>query len=135
MRQQSRFLATATETDKSKGRVTDNKQFLAQSMLVAIAPSPESRKVPSMLNCAKALGLSVTSVKHLLKLAENQRRCLRKLEPGLSWSKVKARRGYSKVTPAIWKKLHQWILDHPHMIDSPISKDCLLIKDPEPPKG
>jgi hypothetical protein len=135
MKQQSRFLVTAMETDKSKGRATDDKRSFAQSMLVAIAPSPESRKVPSMRDRAAALGLPKTSGTRLLKLAENQRRRLRNLEPGLSWSRVKARLGHSKVTPIIRQKLHEWILDHPHVIDSPIAKDCLWIKDPEAPEG
>ena len=135
MSQQSRFLATAMETDKSKARATDDKRSFAQSMLVAIAPSPESRKVPSVQSRAAALGLSKTSGWRLLKLAENQRRRLRNLEAGLSWSKVKARIGHSKVTPVIRQKLHDWILDHPHVIDSPISNDCLWIKDPEAPEG
>jgi len=35
----------------------------------------------------------------------------------------------------IRQKLHDWILDHPHVIDSPITNDCLWIKDPEAPEG
>jgi hypothetical protein len=135
MKQQSRFLVTAMETDKCKGRATDDNRSFAQSMLVAIAPSPESRKVPSMRERAAALGLSQTSGRRLLILAENRRRRLRNLEPGLSWSKVKARIGHSKVTPTIRQKLHEWILGHHHVIDSPIAKDCLWIKDLEAPEG
>jgi hypothetical protein len=126
---------TAMETDKCKGRATDDNRSFAQSVLVAIAPSPESRKVPSMRERAAALGLSQTSGRRLLILAENRRRRLRNLEPGLSWSKVKARIGHSKVTPTIRQKLHEWILGHHHVIDSPIAKDCLWIKDPEAPEG
>jgi hypothetical protein len=28
-------------------------------------------------------------------------------------------------------KLHAWVLNHPHVVDSPIARDMLLIKDPE----
>jgi hypothetical protein len=105
MSQQSRFLATARETDKSNARATDDKRSFAQSVLVAIAPSPESKMVPSVQSCAAALGLSKTLGWRLLKLAEN-RHHLRNLEVGLSWAKVKARIGHSKVSPAIRQKLH-----------------------------
>ena len=91
MKQQSQFLVTAMETDKSKGQATEDKHSFAQSMLVAIAASPESRKVPSMHDRAAALGLSKTSGTCLLKLAETQWHCLRNLELGLSWLRVKAR--------------------------------------------
>jgi hypothetical protein len=35
------------------------------------------------------------------------------------------------VTEEMRAKLHVWVLNHPHIVDSPIARDTLLIKDPE----
>jgi hypothetical protein len=39
----------------------------------------------------------------------------------------KKRKGITKITKTIQANLRQWILDHPHVINSPIAKDTLLV--------
>ena len=47
------------------------------------------------------------------------------------WSQVAKRKGHSKVTPEIWKKLFQWFLDCEYIIPSPIANDTLLVSNPD----
>jgi hypothetical protein len=48
-----------------------------------------------------------------------------------SWSRVKPWKGFSKITPEIHERLHQWIVDHPQVVQSPITNNTLLLLDRE----
>ena len=50
-------------------------------------------------------------------------------ERALSWSRVKLGRGYTKVSVELRKKLYDWVLDHPHVVNSPITNDTIIIRD------
>ena len=50
------------------------------------------------------------------------------------WASVRKRIGWRRVSPSLKKKLLEWILNHPHIIPSPIAKDAILIPDPNNPK-
>ena len=43
---------------------------------------------------------------------------------------MQSRKGYSKVSRALREKLYDWILKHPEIINSPISNDTILIRNP-----
>ena len=49
----------------------------------------------------------------------------------VNWSAKKKRKGFSKITATVQANLRQWILDHPHVINSPIAKDTLLVRNSE----
>ena len=39
--------------------------------------------------------------------------------------------GYSKVSSTLKKALHEWVINHPSVVASPIKKDTLKVRDPE----
>ena len=45
------------------------------------------------------------------------------------WVSVKKRKNYSKVTPELIEHLYKWIVNHPQVLDFPISKDPLVVTD------
>ncbi len=47
----------------------------------------------------------------------------------VSWLRVKARIGYTKVSQEQRKQLYEWVLDRPHVVNSPISNHTIIIKD------
>ena len=54
---------------------------------------------------------------------------MNKEERALSWLRVKLRRGYTKVLVNLRKKLYDWVLDYPHVVNSPITNDTIIIRD------
>ena len=69
----------------------------------------------------------MTSAKRLLEGAAARRLKLSRHEEGLSWSSVEARKGHSRITKAVKEALHGWVLDHPRVVDSPLTNDTLLV--------
>ena len=62
-------------------------------------------------------------------MAAGKRAKLTEREEGISWSQVRRRRGHSKITPEIRVLLHEWVLSHPRVVNSPIANETLLVKD------
>jgi hypothetical protein len=60
-----------------------------------------------------------------------KRKLLTQGDNTVSWSRVKPCKGFTKITPEIHEKLNWWILGHPHVIQSPITNDTLLIVNQE----
>ena len=46
---------------------------------------------------------------------------------------VKKRKNYSKVTPELIDYLHEWIVNYPQVVNSPISNDTLLVPNHKQP--
>ena len=81
----------------------------------------------------KSLGFKMTSGFLLFKNADETRTKLLATkidENKIIWSSVKLRQGYFKVSADLRKKLNDWILKHPYIINSPISNDTILIRNP-----
>jgi hypothetical protein len=140
--QRKRLLERATSTGKRWARATDDKRSLVESNLLACADSPQTEnnrneisKGASISKRAriKSLGLTKTTGYRLLKNAEEKRKVI-SVGTKISWSAVQKRKGYSKVSLQLRKKLHDWIIEHPHVISSPIADDTLLVPNPENPK-
>jgi hypothetical protein len=75
----------------------------------------------------KLLGMNYSSGWRFLRNGTTKRQLLTQGESNVSWSRVKARKGFSKIMPEIREKLNQWILGHPQVIQSPITIDTLLL--------
>ena len=60
-----------------------------------------------------------------------KRKLLTQGDNKVSRSRVKPRKGFTKITLEIREKLNQWILGHPQVIQSPITNDTLLIRNRE----
>jgi hypothetical protein len=128
--QQKRMIALARTTTTEKGRPTDDKRLFAQSLILAPASSPNSKPIGNRKR-AKVLGLPYSTTHRLFKNAKVVGSQLKNIEEGLSWSTVGRKKSRSNVTEEMRAKLHAWVLNHPHVVDSPIARDTLLIKDPE----
>jgi hypothetical protein len=128
--QQKRMIALARTTTTEKGRPTDDKRSFAQSLILASASSPNSKPIGNRKR-AKVLGLPYSTTHRLFKNAKVVQSQLKNIEEGLSWSTVRRKKSRSNVTEEMRAKLHALVLNHPHVVDSPIARDTLLIKDPE----
>jgi hypothetical protein len=76
---------------------------------------------------AKLLDMNYSSGRRFLQNGMAKRRLLTQGENNVSWSRVKQRQGFTKITPEIREKLNDWILAHPHVIQLPITNDTHLI--------
>jgi hypothetical protein len=110
--------------------VNDQRSF-ASSILAGVVNSPDKTSGVSMRSRGEAIGLVGASGHRQLKQASGKRKRLTRKEEGLMWSQVAKRKGHSKVTPEIRKKLFQWFLDCEYIIPSPIANDTLLVSNPD----
>jgi hypothetical protein len=132
--QTKKMLTRALSTSHPKGHSNNDKFSFAESILTAAAPSPvsnEKTKAPSLARRSAMLGIPTTTARRLIYRASVKRKRLINQEQGVSWAVTKKRKGYSKITVEIREKLHHWIMNHPHVIDSPISNDTVLILNPD----
>jgi hypothetical protein len=63
----------------------------------------------------------------LFKKARVKRLLLKTETAKVKWSMKKKRKGFTKITKTVQANLRQWILDHPHVINSSIAKGTLLV--------
>lgn len=132
-RQRQKQVARASATAKPRGRASDDQRSFIEANDVAGAPSPhqDPAEVPSLAARARHDGRPIRSAKRALQAAAGKRAKLTEREEGISWSQVKARRGHSKITAAIRAELHEWVLNHPRVVNSPIGNDTLLVDNRE----
>ena len=52
-------------------------------------------------------------------------------DKGTIFSQVVKSKGWTKVDAELLKKIHDWIRDHPHVVQSPIANDMATVKDEE----
>jgi hypothetical protein len=134
VQQQQRMIARASITGKKHGRANDDQRSFCESVAVGIAESPGERctkKKPSEREQIKLLGMKYSSGRRFLQNGMAKRKLLTQGDNTVSWSRVKPRKGFTKITPEIREKLNLWILGHPHVIQSPITNDTLLIVNQE----
>jgi len=96
--------------------------------------SPEQnkeQKIPSLCAHAKMTGLPRTTAIRKLKKGKQKCQQLKNLDHNLSWSSIKKREGYKKITADMRKQLLDWICNHPHVVDSPIQRDTLFVMNLE----
>jgi hypothetical protein len=126
--QQKKMIALARKTEKKNARTNDDKRSFSQSVFVSpIADSPTSNKF-ALRARAKMLGLPQTTARRMFTTAKTDA-CVSRESRRIYL--VKKKKGQSKVTEPMRRALHTWVINHPNVIDSPIARDTLLIKDPE----
>jgi hypothetical protein len=128
--QQNKMIALARKTEKKNAKPNDDKRSFSQSIFVSIADSPTSNKV-GLRARAKMLGLPQTTAWRMFTSAKLMWARLKNLDKSISWSTVKKKKGQRKVTEPMRRALHTWVLNHPNVVDLPIARDTLFIKDPE----
>ena len=133
-KQTNRILKFALTTNEVKGRTTNERRAFVMSNLVGMANSPTKKSFsPSRRQRIKAVGIPLSTGFRRLKDADETRTMLLTTkinENNILWSSVKSRKGYSKVSIELRKKLFDWIIKHPDIVDSPLSNDTILIKNP-----
>ena len=89
-----------------------------------------ARNRPSRKKLIESLGLPISIGYQLLKVATENRNQLRMnhKEREVSWLRVKSRRGYKKVSVELRKNIYGCFLDHPHVMNSPINNDTIIIR-------
>jgi hypothetical protein len=134
LQQQQKMIARASSTaGKKHGRANDDQRSFCESVAVGIAESPGEpcTKKPSKREQIKLLGMNYSSGWRFLQNGMVKRKLLTQGDNNASWSRVKPRKGFTKITLEIREKLNQWILGHPRVIQSPITNDTLLIRNRE----
>ena len=76
--------------------------------------------------------LSRSSARRLVIKASMQRRKLTNAEKDTSWSIISQRNKYNTQQNSLNRLLFEWILNHPHIISSPIHRDTVLVKVTQP---
>jgi hypothetical protein len=129
------MVTRARETSHKKGRTNDDKASFVECIITAFAESPENpllkTKKPTLKDQIASLDIPYSTGKRLFKKAREKRQLLKMKTVKVNWSVKKKRKGFTKITATIQADLRQWILDHPHVINSPIAKDTLLVRNKE----
>ena len=113
----------------SKGRVNDDRQSFKINMTAAMMRSPNSninnlvsdKNYVNML-CSKT-SMSRSSARRLVMKASSRRCILTNAEKDTTWSIISHRSRYNTQQNSITLLVLEWILNHPHVISSPIPRD------------
>ena len=98
----------------------------------ATAVSADGEGAPVTLAAqVRYFGLSESTSRRLLRQGEMKRASLTQEEITVSWCSVQKRNGYTQITLMVKLALHKWILEHPHVVNSPLTSDVILVKDKE----
>ena len=129
LNQQRRMLERASEKENTRGRSDDQKRSLVESVFVSMAPSPDQNSGNKKRTLIEAMGIPLSTGYRVMANAENKRRRLPENKDGVSWSNVKSRKGYSKVSPEIRFIFLEWFMNHPNVVESPITNETLLVRN------
>jgi hypothetical protein len=84
----------------------------------------------SQTQMSKSLGLNPSQGKRLFSRSRKRRQSLIENPGHGTWSQKTKRKGHSKITGSVKIKLRNWIVNHPHVIASPIVNDTLFVQNP-----
>ena len=128
----------SSEKNSIRGRVTDDRQSYKINITAAIMKSPSSnvsasfdkKKYINMLHSRTSLSRS--SARRLVIKAHHQRKKLTSSEKNITWSIISHRHQYNTKQKSISFALFEWIINHPHVVASPILRDTVWVKVPHP---
>jgi hypothetical protein len=132
-----RALKLARTTNKKRGRCSDVKDSLVQSVMTAVAPSPNlelgKNGLPTRRQLMVSLGFERTGASRLLfSQASSRRTRIRELQATEDdWStRRKKPKQLLKVNENLRKLLDNWIRNHDMVVESPIKDETLLVLNP-----
>jgi hypothetical protein len=137
--QAGRLLKLARTTNKKRGRCTDVKDSLVQSVMTAVAPSPNSELgkngLPTRRQLMVSLGFEGTRTgasRLLFSQASRRREQIRELQVSEgAWSiQRKKPKKVLKVHEDLRGLLDSWIRNHEMVVESPIKDETLLVFNP-----
>ena len=123
-----------------RGRLNDDQESLRTNLVAAMMWSPKdnNEELPMKRNdllrmiCSDSR-ISRSAGKRLINKAYNRRRTLCTLssqEKVTSWSIITQRNGYNTQQSKLNSSLFDWIINHPHVVSSPIARDSVLVDVP-----
>ena len=123
-----------------RGRTNDHLQSYRTNVVATLMPSPaennhdilQTKDVYNML--LKNTSISRSTVRRLVNKAKKHRSRLTKREMDTTWSIIHHRYGYNTVQKQLNSTLLEWIVNHPHVVSSPIVRDTVLV-DVHKPNG
>ena len=132
--QAKKMIQRALETSSTKGHCNNDKASFIDSVIMSISESPDNRvekkKRISQAQMAKSLGLNASRAKRLFLTGKKKRKALTENPGRGSWSQKPKRKGYCKISRDVKFKLRNWIVNHPHIVASPIVNDTLIVRNP-----
>ena len=121
-----------------RDRINDDSQSFRTNALSLLMPSPSNSNDHEVSNSdmlrlvCKNTSIPERTVRRLLHSAKKRRSILTKKEKDTTWSIIKHRNNYSTQQSSLYRALFEWVINHPHVISSPISRDTVLVTVPNP---
>ena len=126
----------------AKGRVNDDQSSALQVLYDAIVEPCNANAASTATSTSSTPKLTTTDYQKVLpgSRATVQRRVKKSKdrktkfkvgakEEGLMYSRVKKRKGWSKVSKELQKNVVEWLKNHPSIVESPTIKDTILVRD------
>ena len=122
--------------NSTRGRVNNDKQSFKINLTAAMVRSPNSvvshsvsnKKMIHMLH--NKTSMSRSSARRLVIKANQRRIKLTNGEKDTTWSIICHRTKYNTQQNSMSKALFEWMINHPHVVSSPIFKDTVIVKVP-----
>ena len=121
-----------------RGRVNDDLQSYRTNAIALLMPSPNSISEKSLKDAdifrllCNNTSIPKRTARRLLYNAKKHRLKLTKNEKDTTWSLLKYRNKYNTQQSILNSSLFEWIINHPHVVSSPILKDTIIVKVPNP---
>ena len=119
----------------TRGRINNDQDSLRTNLVAAMMCSPKDNNADEPIKKVDVLRMicsddriSRSAGKRLINKAHKQRKKLSSQEKITSWSIIKSRHGYNTQQSNLNAALFDWIINHPHVVTSPIARDSVLVK-------
>ena len=127
-------VSRSSTKNSTRGRTNDHLQSYRTNVVAALMPSP-TQNSPCMLKnkdvyalIRKSTTISRSAARRLVNKARKHRSILTRKEKDTTWSIIQHRHGYDTKQKQLISKLLDWIMNHPHVVPSPIARDTVLVK-------
>ena len=131
-------LIRSSVKDSSRGRINNDLQSYRINAVGMLMDSPMNNDDELKFNkdvfrvISNNNSLPRTSARRLMQKAVTQRQRLSKQDKGITWSIISHRNSYDTKQTKLNASLFDWIINHQHVIASPILKDTVIVKVPNP---
>ena len=126
-----------SQKNSTRGRINNDKDSLRTNLVAAMMCSPKDnnsalpiKKTDVLRKICSDTRISRSAGKRLINKAHKQRCILSSQEKITSWSIISQRHFYNTQQSNLNTCLFDWIINHPHVIPSPIARDTVLVKVP-----
>ena len=136
IKQLCKQLDRSSSKSSQRGRVNDDLQSYRTNALALLMPSPSNNPEQSLKDAdvfrliCNNTSIPKRTARRLLYNAKKRRIKLTKNEKNTTWSVIKFRNNYNTQQSILNVSLFEWIINHPHVIPSPIFEDTVLVKVP-----